>query len=216
MNGHASIDDIKLVKLLESALDLGEGTIDELLELGQLYIEPCHREAEAISLFEAVLKRDPGNDCAKFWLAHCCYHYLMDQDSLRRAVALLQSVTVMDRQYASASYLLLAEVLEAQANLSVDKKIQLLETSVSLEPDWVYNRQNLAWAYMDAGRFLDAFEQIKQALVNVRIPESEWSVTKRNFEESITGRIGHRVIERLTSDLEKIKEKQTLYGRMDQ
>jgi tetratricopeptide (TPR) repeat protein len=199
---------LKLVERIEAVVDLEESPIEDLLELGQLYIEPCHREAEAISLFEAVLRRDHNNACAKFWLAYCCLHYLMDQDALRRAITLLESVTEGgDTQYTGAAYMLLAEVREEEGSLSTDKKIQLLEASVSYEPNWVYNRQSLAWAYMEAGRHSDAIEQINHALANVRTPEPEWSVTKRNFEESITGRIGHRVTERLASDLEKVQEK---------
>ena len=208
MNGHANAEGLKLIERLEAVVDLKESPLEDLLELGQLYIEPCHREAEAISLFETVLSRDHNNACAKFWLAYCCLHYLMDQDALRRATTLLESVIESgDTQYTAAAYMLLAEVLEEKGSLSTDKQIQLLEASVSSEPNWVYNRQSLAWAYMEAGRHSDALEHINQALANVKTPEPEWSFTKRNFEESITGRIGHRVTERLESTLEKVQEK---------
>lgn len=205
MNGHASEEEIKVVRRLESGMDFNTDPIEDLLELGQLYIEPCHREGEAMQIFEAVLKRDPGNSCAKFWLAHCCLHYLMDPDALRRAAGLLQSVIQADPQHAGAAYMLLAEVLEEEGSLPVDTKIQLLESSVACEPGWVYNRESLAWAYMESGRYADALERIHKASSNIMQPDPGWSIATRNFEESITGRIGHRVTERLTSDLEKIK-----------
>jgi thioredoxin-like negative regulator of GroEL len=205
MTGHATSEELKVVQQLEAAIDLTNSPIEDLLQLGQLYIEPCHREADAISLFDAVLQRDPAETRAKFWLAYCYLHYLMDPDAIRRAAVLLESIIQTDPHHAGAAYMLLAEVLEEESHLTVDRKIQLLEASVSLEPDWVYNRENLAQAYHEAGRFSDALEQIHKALANVTTTDPQWSITTRNFEESITGRIGYRVIERLTADLEKIR-----------
>jgi tetratricopeptide (TPR) repeat protein len=206
MNGHASAEELELIKRLEAGIDLKESSTKDLLELGQLYIEPSHREAEAIQLFETVLQRDPYNASAKFWLAYCCVHYLMDEDALQRATDLLESVIERGdgEEYTSAAYMLLAEVLE-EGDLSTERKIQLLEASVGYEPDWVYNHQSLAWAYMEAGKPSDALEQINQALSNVKSPDPEWSVTKWNFEETISGRIGNRATERLLADLEKLR-----------
>jgi tetratricopeptide (TPR) repeat protein len=205
MNGHATDEDMKIVRQLESKLDLGSSPLDDLLELGQLYIEPCHREGEAMRIFEAVLARDPNNADAKFWLAYCCLHYLMDPAALRRAAILLESLIQTSPKLAGAAYMLLAEVLDEEGNLTVDRKIELLEKSVALEPGWVHNRESLAWAYMEAGRFADALEQINRALTNVVTPTPDWKITIRNFEESITGRTGHLILERLSRDLEKIK-----------
>ncbi|MCI0337070.1 MAG: hypothetical protein L0226_05810 [Acidobacteria bacterium] len=205
MSGHASKDEMKIVEQLESAIDLKTSPIDDLLELGQLYIEPCHREAEAILIFETILMRNPHNNAAKFWLAYCCLHYLMDPKALQRAVSLLETNINANDDYAGASYAMLAEIFEEQNSSSHEKKIQMLEASVIKEPSWVYNRQSLAWAYIEVGRFADAFEQIQIALTNVQEPDPGWNITKRNFEESITGRTGYRAIERLQSDLEKIK-----------
>jgi tetratricopeptide (TPR) repeat protein len=204
MNGHAGNEEIEVVKRLESQMDLSGSSVNDLLELAQLYIEPFHREAEAMAILEAVLKRD-HNSLAKFWLAYCCLHYLMDPVAIRRAKTLLESVIQADPQHAGAAYMLLAEVLEEEGNLPVDQKIKMLETSVALEPDWVFNRQSLAWAYRQAGKFSNALEQIEKALGNVSQPDPSWSITRRNFEESITGRIGNRASERLTSDLQKLK-----------
>jgi len=205
MNGHATDEDMKIVRQLESKIDLESSPLADLLELGQLYIEPCHREEEAMRIFEAVLARDPNNADAKFWLAYCCLHYLMVPAAIRRAAILLESVIQTNPERAGAAYLLLAEVLDEEGNLTVDRKIELLEKSVALEPTWVHNRESLAWAYMEAARFADALEQISKALTNVVTPNPEWSITTRNFEESITGRTGHRITERLSGDLEKIK-----------
>ena len=205
MNGHAGNEEIEVVRRLESRMELGSSSINDLLELAQLYIEPVHREAEAIAILEAVLKRDPDNSFAKFWLAYCCLHYLMDPAAIRKAKELLESVIQADPQHAGAAYMLLAEVLEEEGNLPVDQKIEMLEKSVALEPDWVFNRQSLAWAYRQTGKFSKALEQIEKALSNVTQPDPSWSITRRNFEESITGRIGHRAAERLTSDLQKLK-----------
>ena len=209
MSGHANEEEIQVVQQLESSIDFDTSPINDLLELGQLYIEPCHREGEAIAIFEAVLRRDPRNAHAKFWLAYCCLHYLMDPDSLRRAADLLESVIQEDPQHAGAAYMLLAEVLDEAGNLPLNRKLQLLEASVHREPGWVFNRQSLAWAYTEAGRYSDALAQLRIALANVTKADPSWSISTRNFEESITGRIGHRVIERLTSDMERVQAAMT-------
>lgn len=206
MTGHANAEELRLVERLESAVDLATSPIEDVLELGQLYIEPCHREADAIRLFEGVLKRDPHHIWAKFWLAYCCLHYLMDREALRRARTLLESVMTRDPQHAGAACMLLAEVLEEeQGSASLHRQIRLLEASVGCEPGWVYNRQALSRAYRQAGRLVDAVAQIRAALSNVMVADPSWTVTTRNFEESITGRIGHRVAERLASDLKEIE-----------
>lgn len=206
MTGHASAEELELVRRLESTVDPVAGPVDDLLELAQLYIEPCHREADAIRLLEAALRRDPDDARARFWLAYCCLHYLMDPDALRRAAALLGPVIEKDPQRAGAALMLLAEILEEQGALPLDRRIALLEASVRSEPEWVHNRQSLAWAYKEAGRLSDALAQIRAALTNIASPDPAWTVTRRNFEESITGRTGHGIRERLMSDVKEIED----------
>ena len=204
MSGHESKEEAELIGRLEANLDLNQSPIEDLLELGQLYIEPAHREDEAIRLFEAVLRRDPDNAAARFWLANIYLRYLMDQEALKRAVELLGPVLEDGSSYTGAAFMLLAEILEEPGDLPLERKIQLLEASAELEPEWVYNRQSLAWAYSEAGRFAEALAQLQRARANVIPPDPNWTLTRRNFEESVTGRAGHRVVERLDADIEKV------------
>ena len=122
MSGHATNEELKLIEQLEAVADPEKSQLEDLLELGQLYIEPCHREEEGITLFETVLRRDPHNACAKFWLAHCYRHYRMDPDSLQRAAVLLRSVSNTDTKYAAAADMLLADLLDEEDNPSPAEK----------------------------------------------------------------------------------------------
>jgi hypothetical protein len=87
--------------------------------------------------------------------------------------------------------------------LSADTKIRLLEASVKCEPEWVYNRQSLAWAYRDTGRFDEALMQIEKALDNIREPHSDWNPAVRHFEQMITGRMSSS--SRLIADMADVQ-----------
>jgi thioredoxin-like negative regulator of GroEL len=193
-----------LVADLESRVDARHGPIDDILELAQLYIEPCHREGDAIALFEAVLERDPQNSVARLWISHCCLHYLMESKALRRAAALLASIISTDSDSAGAAYWLLAQVLDDLGELSVERRIELLEASVACEPAWVLNRQSLASAYEEAGDLPAAIAQIRQALANVGREDPSWRPARKNFERSITGRASFRIAERLHAQLARL------------
>lgn len=205
MSGHATNEELKVVERLEAVADPEKSPLEDLLELGQVYIEPCHREEEAIALFEAVLLRDPNNPCAKFWMAHCYRHYRMDPDSLQGATVLLRSVSNTDTKYAAAADMLLADLLDEEDDPSPAEKIPLLEASARKQPEWVHNHESLAWAYLEAGRPREALEHIRRALANVIELDPHWSITTRHFEESITGRTGYQIRERLAADLEQAK-----------
>jgi tetratricopeptide (TPR) repeat protein len=186
--GHATPEEQEEINRQEAYLKEEDAPVEHLVELGVLYIEPYHRVADAIAVFERVLERVPRNIDARFWLAYCCVHYLMDDAALRKAVGLLEAIIQHEPAGSGHAYLLLAEALEDQGRLSADDKIRLLEASVKCEPEWVYNRQSLAWVYRDTGRFEEALIQIEKALDNIREPDSSWSPAVRRFEQMVTGR----------------------------
>jgi tetratricopeptide (TPR) repeat protein len=105
--------------------------------------------------------------------------------------------------HAAAAHLLLAEVRDEQGG-DLDERIALLERSVALAPDWVSNRQDLAWAYSEAGRQADATAQLNHAIGAVRAADPSWSIRQREFEESISGRAAAGTVERLREDLREL------------
>ena len=186
--GHASEDEIKYIRDVERRV-AKEPDIETLLELGVLYIEPAHREAEAVELFEAILESDPSNGRAQFWLAFCCIHYLMDEPALHRAIALTQRLD-NDPELGGAAAMLRAEASQDAGKITKPEKVRLLETSVGRSPNWVSNRERLAWAYEQVGKFREALEHVRTALSNLEKFElsKKISVESRIFEELITGR----------------------------
>lgn len=197
MYGHASEEEIEYIREVERQV-AKERNPETLLELGVLYIEPAHREAEAVELFESVLRMDPSNSRAQLWLAYCCIHYLMDQAALQRAVALTERLED-DWELRAAAALLRAEALEDAGELSKSEKVRLLEMSVSRSPDWVSNRERLAWVYAELGRFEEALDHVRRALSNLEAFEpSRNSTEARIFEELVTGRGQPQLQEELT------------------
>ncbi|MEK7528604.1 MAG: hypothetical protein AAB592_02475 [Patescibacteria group bacterium] len=197
---------MKRVESLEKTLNLAESSLNTLLELAQLYIEPCHRESDAIQLYETILKRDPQNSAAKFWLSYCCIWYLMDKDALKRAVALLENIIATDKNFSGAACILLAEAMGDLYNLPMEEKIKFLEASIQYEPNWVYNHLYLAWAYQAAKRYHDALNQTELALANFKKYGVDFVDDNSIFENEITGRASRYVEEKLKELIIKVEK----------
>lgn len=202
MSGHAAPEELREIETREAELDPATSPVADLLELGLLYLEPAHREEDAIRLFESILARDPDHGPARLWLAYSLLHYAMDQPSLARAQDLL--TPLLDAgTYGGAAHMLLAEVRDEQG-ADVGERIRLLEASVAQEPDWVSNRHDLAWAYSAAGRHDAAAEQLEQALEAIRAEDPSWTAAERSYDQSITGRTEFGAEERLRADLRQL------------
>lgn len=202
MSGHASPDQLADINVRAAALDPATSPPTDLIDLALLYLEPAHREDDAIELLEITLSREPNNGDATIWLAYALVHVRLDQAAMNRATDLLTPL-LDDRTHAAAAHLLLAEVRDEQG-ADVAERIALLERSVALAPDWVNNRQDLAWAYSEADRQADAAAQLNQAITAIRAADPSWTIQQREFEESITGRTAAGTTERLREDLREL------------
>ena len=211
MSGHATKEEMQLAKQLASSLDLTRSPTDQLLRLGQLYIEPLHQEPTAIKIFEAVLSREPDNVWGIYWLSYCCVHYLMAKPALLRAQALLESFVSYQPRASGALYALLAEVLhdldfaDGLGNRSLSRETDLLEESVQLEPTWIANRIGLAWAYERAGSIESAIRQLERAKQNIIQPDPTWDLNRYYFEVIVTSRIGSNVASMLHGWLDRLR-----------
>lgn len=202
MSGHAGPDELREIEAREARLDPATSPVGDLLQLGLLYLEPAHREDEAIELFETVVARTPEHAPARLWLAYSLLHFVMDAPALARAEEVLTPLLDSDSNE-GAAYMLLAEVRDEQG-ADIAERIRLLETSVAREPDWVANRHDLAWAYSAAGRHDEAAAQLRKALEFVRAPDPARGLEEERFEESITGRTQFGAEERLHADLREL------------
>lgn len=187
MSGHETPEEKKYIEDLEKKIDLDKSSIEAILELSILYIDPSHREDEAITLLKTVLKRDPKNEKAKILLAHCCIHYLMDRNSLLYAEKLLNEVISGNGNYIGAAYNLLPSVLGDLYKIPISEKINYFELSVKYEYSWVSNHYNLAFSYKQAGKFEEAISEIKKAIEHVVPPDLKWSLAETYYEGLITG-----------------------------
>jgi tetratricopeptide (TPR) repeat protein len=191
MYGHASDEQQLVIDALEEQV-AKSGNIDDLLRLAQVYIEPAHEEHRSIALLERVLESDPENATAKIWLAYCCIHVLMEEKALLRAVRLLESVIESKSQSAGAAYMLLAEAFGDRGDLSLSRKIELLEASTNAEPDWVFNHIRLGRAYREAKRTGEALAEFEVALRNLIESEDDSDLATEVFQSEITGRRADR------------------------
>jgi tetratricopeptide (TPR) repeat protein len=219
MTGHASAKDIEEMAYLEAALDWDIGPIDQLVKLGVLYIEPFHQEDRAIKLFKTILRRDLENANAAYWLSYCYLHYVMDDAALLDAKELLYRHIRGKNRSNGALYALLAEIIDdlngiwrqpaTGASDSMDwlaEVTYLLEQSVQLEPNWVYNRFSLSWAYERRGKIKEAIEQLRQAKRHIIAVDESWDTLTYNVEESVTGRIGHGIATTIDDKLNELHE----------
>jgi tetratricopeptide (TPR) repeat protein len=220
MSGHASEKDIESIKQLDASLDPASSPTNELLTLGLLYLEPLHQEDQAIRVFEAILKREAQNVWATYWLAYSYLHYVLDNSALLKAKSLLESYVSSYPMSNGAIYELLANVLddldgswrrgvhserELPPPTSLQEKIDLLEESVRLEPEWVHNRMSLSWAYERAGRFEHAIRELEQAKRNIIYPDVTWDIIKSSFEEVVSGRTADTVERRIEERISHLK-----------
>lgn len=205
MSGHASPKELEVVERLEKMASAGSISVEEIVELATLYLEPCHRSDNAIELLERLLQRDSDNPCAIVWLAYCYLYYRMDRQSLLRGRDLLRRASASRSSWLGAFCLVLADTLDALGDSSLEERTRLLEDSVSAAPGWVYNRHRLARAYIAAGRRQEAAEQIRIAVGNVLSDDLTWGSAQRMFETCVSGRIADGVREELQAELEDIE-----------
>lgn len=194
MRGHASSELVGVVERLEALSAAGTISLQELVLLGQLYVEPCHEEDKAVAIFEKVLEGQPDHELAGIWLAYCALHHLMDEESLRRAELLILAISSSSSSTArsrAAAYQLLASLRGELEELSLPQEIALYEESIALEQSWVYNRYFLAEAFDKAERKEDARSMMSSAIANARKAEArDFGVFDEPFETCITGRTG--------------------------
>lgn len=202
MTGHETPQQLHEIELRAAALDPRTSPVQDVVDFALLCLEPAHKEDEAIELLEMAIQRDPRPGAAQLWLAYALLHVRMDAESVERARQIL-SPLIDWPGLAGAAGLLLAEVREEQG-AGLDERIALLEASVEREPDWVSNRQDLAWAYSEAGRHLDAVRELKQAIGSIVAVDPSWDDGRRNFEESITGRAAAGTEARLLADIAEL------------
>ena len=215
MSGVATPDELRMIRELETKVDLDRSPAEELLRLAQLYIRPMFKEALAIPVLEKILERDPGNAWATYWLAYCHLHYGIDQPSLLKAKQLLESWLVShecndsNAEECAAVHELLVEVRDdiLLSDISDAERVALLEESVRLAPQWSGNRWYLARAYIAVGRIEDAISQLEAAQANMIAADPCWDPTEDYFERSVTGRANYYLVDELPKMLQELRKR---------
>ncbi|HVT61022.1 MAG TPA: hypothetical protein VHR45_21845 [Thermoanaerobaculia bacterium] len=192
--GHATPQESERIAALEAKLGRKTISCDEHLELALLQLEPCHDGFRAAELLEEIIAAKPDHSLAKIWLAHCWIYEWMDEEALRNAVRLCN--TLLDERVSvhlrSAALLLKASALRQLPDS--DDPLALLLESVRLAPDWISNREMLAQVYQERGDRNAAAEQLRRALEVSRAPHQvSSSYAEQMFKKRIARRGGGRL-----------------------
>lgn len=203
MDGHATVEQNRRIRLIEEKRHAGSATCDELLELSLLALEPKHDGFRAAELLARV-DAEYGDPRAKLWLAFTCIYELMDQTSLRTAVS---ACGVLISSASNVELLAAAWMLKAAArrHLSAAEDVRNdIEQSVRLAPAWIGNRQLLAEVLREGGDRRGAEEQLRQALTNVRQMPPTTSYEEYMFQLLITAQRSTGIADRLQRRLDEL------------
>jgi|ERR1700724_608632 len=202
--GHATAAERQRIDSLEAKGV--RASAEERLELALLNVEPAHEISGALEVLRSLLSRDTSDYGARFWLAYCCVYELGSEPALEEAIVLcdelLQSAAP-DRLKAGAL------MLKATAFRDLGRgqdPLPELRQSISLAPDWVSNRQELAQVMLERGEHALARAQLERALAAPSISTDGLSVADARFEELVTARVGLAVRNLIREKLTKLVE----------
>ena len=179
---------------------------DERLELALLNVEPAHEIRRAVEVLRSLLYRDTSDYGARFWLAYCCVYELFSEPEWKEAIGLCDEIL----QSAAPDPLKAgALMLKATAFRDLGRgqdPLAELRQSISVAPDWVSNRQELAQVMLERGEHAIARAQLERALAAPSVSTDRLSVADARFEELVTARAGLAVRNRIREQLTKLVE----------
>lgn len=188
MRGHSTPGELDQLEALESLVGAGSASIDDLITLGLLYMEPAHEEDRSIKCFAEVLQRAPGNALARIWLAYVLQQYDMRPEALRRGLELVRPLCEPGAPQRGAALILSVLITRDLGEASVADSIAKLEQSTVVEPAWVSNRILLVGYYDTLENTDEVLRQIDLAMPNLVAIDPAWGVQKMNYEIFITWR----------------------------
>jgi tetratricopeptide (TPR) repeat protein len=201
--GHATAAERQRIDYLEATGV--SGSAEERLELALLNVEPAHEIRGALEVLRSLLSRDTSDYRARFWLAYCCVYELGSEPALEEAIGLCDEIlqsAAPDRLKAGALMLKAA----AFRDLGREDPLEELRQSISLAPDWVSNRQELAQVMLERGEHAMARAQLERALAAPSVSTGGLSVADALFEELVTARVGLAVRNGIREQLSKLVE----------
>jgi hypothetical protein len=185
--GHADSSALLAAERLERALR-ADVDLQSLLDLAQLWIEPMHREEDAVALVAFVLQLFPDHPRAAVLSAYLALHYWMDDDSLRQAEGLLRRVLAQGHEVGAAAFLL-DEILRRLGPDIADANIDLLRQSVAAEPSWSINHVRLARALAARGDTRGAIAELNTAIDNRIESHTPLGPLLNSYHEVFTGQL---------------------------
>lgn len=200
--GHATAAERQRIDYLEAKGV--RASAEERLELALLNIEPAHEILRAMEVLRSLLSRHTSHYRARFWLAYCCVYELFSEPERKEAIGLCDEIL-----QSAAPDPLKAGALMLKATAFRERgqdPLAELRQSISVAPDWVSNRQELAQVMLERGERAIARAQLEQALAAPSISTDRLSVADARFEELVTARAGLAVRDSIRKRLTKLVE----------
>ncbi len=152
--GNAQAEDIIYMAALDERLQKNPFDADALIRKGFLFTCPYHRESEEIiATFDIILKNDPNNVVAYFWLAECLHSHTCAYEEIEKA---LYAALALDPNRADC-HLILALTLESYHN-DIPKTEFHYRKAVELEPTWPGPLQNFTNYLLKQNKLEEALE----------------------------------------------------------
>jgi tetratricopeptide (TPR) repeat protein len=206
MDGVATPQQAAAIRQMLACIDMENSPVTDLLDVARLLIDPMYDYERGIEILLRIRDRDQSDPWVIYWYSYCVLHYLIDSQSVLRAIEMIQSW--LDSEFretdAEAGAALLQMLIELCAELGPQKcpsqTVELLTESVRLSPGWTYNRWLLAAEYCACGRYDDASQQLDSALANMLPYDPSWDMLTEQFETIVTGRAGSYIADRFKKE----------------
>lgn len=174
-----------LLKNLDARIKNNPGDVEALMQKGFLYFEPLHRTGEAVEIFENIVKLNPKNDDAYYWLATVLYKRLGNDCEAEK---LLRQALQLNSNNAKVHYLMMF-ILNTLGK-SAKEAAEHLKTTAQLEPTWLLPRISLSYEFLDKN-LIDAAEQeifaAYELFKNLKVPALTTPM-EHYLEDHVTGR----------------------------
>jgi hypothetical protein len=203
--GHATTAERARIDSLEIKLQRSSITLEELLDLALLHLEPMHKATRAAGLFRQVIASDAqGSEVARLWLAYCLIYEFMEERFLKEAMSLCDRLLSPGNaaDLRAAAWMLKATALR-DSGVEPFPFNELFE-SLKAAP-LITTRRLLADLFRDRGDLARAREQLELALSIPLVDVSDMPLEREMFEMLVTGRGEHRVHDGIHEQLRKLR-----------
>jgi tetratricopeptide (TPR) repeat protein len=199
----------ELLDSLEKRVQEGSVALDDLMELGHLYIY-YNREHDAIKIFEMATELHPTKIITKVWLADTLLNLPECRLYVDRAMMLADDIINAGGEMAAAGYILKDWAIDlrrmSHERKDFEESISIMKKAAESAPLWPNVNQHLLSIYKNMGRYGEAIVEAQMAIDKIVDPIPYSSLTRYHFEAIITGRWSKNWITHYKQEISELQE----------